>query len=415
MAQTGAIFNSLIYGGINSANYGIYITGEGVFNAPERAVELVSVPGRNGAVAIDQGYWNNIEITYPAGTFADNETDFAQAVSDFKNAIMSLKGYQKLTDSYNPSEYRMAMYISGLEVEAANSNIAGEFDLVFNCKPQRYLNSGETAITGISTNDIIMNPTQYDSGPLLAVTGYGTIGFNGYSITLSNDVMGDITLLPAGNAKFNSAISFNTALYNSGDDITFPSTYYQFRISRKTTAYTLQSCSLSDSGSGKTALIASTDDYYQLQTTFDKTTFDSSADTTITNVCTAVISVSGTTATVTVTTTFAYTAADNKITPSCMIHYDSAASTRLKFSYDNNKVFYFDDFMVDSTVSVLGTPTYIDCDLGEAYRISNGDAIGLNAYIDMGSDLPKLSAGANTITFSNSVTDLKIIPRWWRL
>ena len=43
----------IIYGGVNSADYGIYITGEAVYNAPERDVEFVEVPGRNGALTLD--------------------------------------------------------------------------------------------------------------------------------------------------------------------------------------------------------------------------------------------------------------------------------------------------------------------------------------------------------------------------
>ena len=41
-----AIRNSLMFGGVSSADYGIFISGEGVFNSPTRAVEMVSVPGR---------------------------------------------------------------------------------------------------------------------------------------------------------------------------------------------------------------------------------------------------------------------------------------------------------------------------------------------------------------------------------
>lgn len=73
---TGAIFKTLTFGTVNSGAYGVYITGEAVYNAPERSVEFVDVPGRNGAVVIDQGHWNNIEVTYPAGCFADSQADF---------------------------------------------------------------------------------------------------------------------------------------------------------------------------------------------------------------------------------------------------------------------------------------------------------------------------------------------------
>ena len=45
----------------------------------------------------------------------------------------------------------------------------------------------------------------------------------------------------------------------------------------------------------------------------------------------------------------------------------------------------------------------------------DGEAKSLNAYIDLGSDLPVLAPGANTITFDNTITDLKVVPRWWKI
>ena len=69
----------------------------------------------------------------------------------------------------------------------------------------------------------------------------------------------------------------------------------------------------------------------------------------------------------------------------------------------------------DSTVEVLGHPTYIDCEVGEAYRIEDGEYKSANARVALGSDLPVLAPGSNTIIFDNTVTDLKIAPRWWRI
>ena len=67
--KTGAIFNGFTFDGENSKDYGVYITGSGVFNAPERDVEMISIPGRDGAFAQDMGRFSNIEVTYPAGLF----------------------------------------------------------------------------------------------------------------------------------------------------------------------------------------------------------------------------------------------------------------------------------------------------------------------------------------------------------
>ena len=144
--ETGAIFKKLYFDGQSSGNYGVYISGEGTFNAPKRDVEMVSIPGRNGDLALDKGRFENIEGTYKAGLFGVDEADFAEAISDFRNFLCSRKGYVRLEDDYNPDEYRMAVYKSGLEVDAKQLK-AGEFDIVFDCKPQRWLKSGEEAVT----------------------------------------------------------------------------------------------------------------------------------------------------------------------------------------------------------------------------------------------------------------------------
>lgn len=142
MAVTGDIFRSLTFDGESSRDYGVYITGQAVYNAPERDVEMVTIPGRNGAFALDKGRFENIEVTYPAGVFANTDTEFAKAISDFRNMLCSRQGYCRLTDEYNPDEYRLAVYKSGLEVDPVQLK-AGQFDITFECKPQRYLTSGE--------------------------------------------------------------------------------------------------------------------------------------------------------------------------------------------------------------------------------------------------------------------------------
>ena len=143
-----AIENSITFGGVNSADFGIYISGEGVFNAPKRDVDMVTIPGRNGQLALDKGRFENIEVTYPAFNFEPNDYDtFAQRLSDFRNAICAQRGYQRLEDTFHPDEYRMATYIGGLDIKPIKYNTASEFDIIFNCKPQRWLKDGETAVT----------------------------------------------------------------------------------------------------------------------------------------------------------------------------------------------------------------------------------------------------------------------------
>jgi phage-related protein len=66
-------------------------------------------------------------------------------------------------------------------------------------------------------------------------------------------------------------------------------------------------------------------------------------------------------------------------------------------------------------MSALGHPTYVDCEIGEAYKIENDEFISLNRYIDLGSKVPVLKGGSNIITFDSTVTSLKVAPRWWIL
>lgn len=421
MAITGAIFNSLIYGNIDSADYGIYITGEAVYNAPARAVELVSVPGRNGAVAIDQGHWENIEIEYPAGVFGDDQTDFASAISDFRNAIISQLGYQRLSDTYHPDEYRMALYLAGLEVKPDRkaNGTAGEFSIIFNAKPQRYLTSGEDAVT-VTSGDDLTNPTQYEASPLLAAEGYGNINFNGYDIDIENAVMGEVVLTGT------TAIRYNNSLFENGDSITLGSSTITLNITimaatgAQVTNVTVahRSGTTSDfhiSGYTVSALPEST----RVKVTMTTPALEFTAGTTenkydyLTATITWVNS-QGTTATK--TCNFDVQVRNVKNTNesqlSVTLQNISSASNPLQYTSGGSDV---GDAVLDSTKSILGHPTYIDCDIGEAYLIDNDEVVGLNAYIDLGSDLPTLASGANEVTYDNTITSLEVTPRWWKL
>lgn len=136
------VTDKLIFGGVDSSTYGVYLTGSGTFGAPERDVQYVSVPGRNGDLILDNGRWNNIEVTYPANI----PSGFGNSFASFRAAVCRKRGYQRLEDTYHPDEFRMAAFTSGFDPELTPGNHGGEFDIVFNCKPQRFLKSGETPI-----------------------------------------------------------------------------------------------------------------------------------------------------------------------------------------------------------------------------------------------------------------------------
>ena len=135
--------NYLIFGGVKSSDYGIYISGEGVFDAPKRDAEMISIPGRNGAFALDHGRFENITVTYPAHCYEETYELFTATIDSFRNAITAKTGYQQLTDTFHPDEFRMGAFISGLEVDPILYNSGAKFNITFECKPQRYLTSGQ--------------------------------------------------------------------------------------------------------------------------------------------------------------------------------------------------------------------------------------------------------------------------------
>ena len=181
-----AVFNTLIFDGESSLDHGIYITGEAVYNAPEREVEMISIPGKNGALAIDRGRFQNIEVEYPAGCFGSDHGRFASKIREFRNILASRYSYRRLTDSYHPDEFRLGLYRSGLDVDPVHYGTAGEFKIKFDCKPQRFLVSGEEKIE-VTGDRIIENPTLFASDPILKVTGNGSITIGDYRVTIAGN------------------------------------------------------------------------------------------------------------------------------------------------------------------------------------------------------------------------------------
>ena len=173
--------NTLTFGTIVSSDYGVYISGSGVYNAPERAYEPVKVPGRSGDLLLGGESYNNIDVVYPA--FLHN--NFKTNIANFRSALLAVNGYAKLTDTYHTDEFRAAYYPGAFEVNAREQNDAGEFDIQFVCKPQRYLNSGETPVS-VNNGGKVTNPTLFVARPSIFVVGYGTLTIGSDVIEIDN-------------------------------------------------------------------------------------------------------------------------------------------------------------------------------------------------------------------------------------
>lgn len=131
------------FGGVSSREFGVGISGSGTFDAPERDVEVIDIPGRNGALIQDNGRFKNIDVTYPAWMHRDFDEWFPR----FKSAMQQFTGYQILTDEYDTEHFREAIFTGAMQPYTGVYNKSGKFDVVFNCKPQRFLFSGAKELT----------------------------------------------------------------------------------------------------------------------------------------------------------------------------------------------------------------------------------------------------------------------------
>ena len=418
ITPTGAIYKTLTFDGESSADYGVYITGQAVFNAPEREVEMITIPGRNGTFALDKGRFENVTVTYPAGIFADTDEDFSEAISDFRNWLCSRQGYVRLEDDYNPNEYRLAVYKSGLEVELAQLK-AGEFNIVFECKPQRFLKSGEEDIE-IDGEDTITNPTPFDAKPLLKVTGHGNLRIGDYLFKINECAsLGNYKVYDTAVITPNKPLTISRSLTSVQDPIAVGSRAFFFSfedlnetdfapVTNITTTATEYSVDVSPSAIsvnatfGSASFSAGTSSTQSASIAFDLHAYGSGG-----------------------------TMEAVRMTCSCILAKNSVDEMTMEITYtlaamsgynqldldlvDSTQYCRLDDVTVTSTRSLASETKYIDLDIGEAYLKLGDQIVNLNKYIYLGADLPVLHSGSTTIEGDGTITTLLLEPRWWKI
>ena len=163
----------IVYGGESSANYGMVVAEAPAFERATRKQTTYKVPGRNGAVIIQQDAWEDVTRNYRVWIVDSSSKGLVEYVDAFEAWLNSQTGYQRLEDSFEPDVYRLAYYSGGTSV----SNMlmqAGEAEISFVCRPERFYKSGEQEQQ--LTNGVpIYNPTRYQSKPLIYIAGAGEV------------------------------------------------------------------------------------------------------------------------------------------------------------------------------------------------------------------------------------------------
>ena len=172
--------NYIVYNGKSFLDFGVFISGSGTYNAPERDTSKVEIPGKNGNLTIDNGRYKNIPVKYPAFVVSN----FSENIEALRNYLLTQSGYVRLEDTYHPDEFRLGKISGGFTTKPVAQLIAGEFDLEFDCYPQRFLKSGEVAVEYMAAGTII-NKYLTEAKPLIRAYGTGSFSIGGIAVQIT--------------------------------------------------------------------------------------------------------------------------------------------------------------------------------------------------------------------------------------
>lgn len=125
--------------GVDARNFGIYLQKPIEFSEAVPVVERQSIPGRNGDLIFETGSYEN--RTGTASCFC-LQKDVEKAISAAGRFLMSKHGYRRLETSDDPDHFWLARVENSPQIAHRMRTLA-PFEITFDCKPQRFLKSGE--------------------------------------------------------------------------------------------------------------------------------------------------------------------------------------------------------------------------------------------------------------------------------
>jgi phage-related protein len=198
-----------VFDGVDSRSFGVYLFDVETDSAPANSYNELTVPGRNGSLLMSNKRYPNIAHSYDAIIASNYDANLA----GFKACLLSKIGYKRLEDDDHADEYYKAVYRSMASFKTLKGRGAGRVRVTFDRKPERYLKSGET-VTTLSANGSIINPTAFDSKPLIRIYGSGDVGIGSSLITVLladgyTDIDCEAMECYKGTVSMNSMVSFS--------------------------------------------------------------------------------------------------------------------------------------------------------------------------------------------------------------
>ena len=154
--------------GIDAMSVGIRLQAPVEFSKAVPVIESQTIPGRNGNLIFETGSYENRVGT--ASCFCLQE-DVERAISSAGQFLMGKNGYRRLETSDDPDHYWMARVENSPQVSMRLRALA-PFDISFDCKPQRFVKSGENAVV-FTERGSLFNQYGQIALPLITLYGHG--------------------------------------------------------------------------------------------------------------------------------------------------------------------------------------------------------------------------------------------------
>lgn len=161
------VLKNIEIAGTDLSEFNCRIVNPGLFDAPERDVTKVSIPGRSGDLLLDNGRFKNVTVEYDCLIESDD------AVRDFNNLVAwlkSLTGYQRIEERFHPDEYRLGIFNASITAKTADRRTIN-FKLKADCKPQRFLVEGEIDTTRYIVLDLYQAGAKWQAAAIFNTGG----------------------------------------------------------------------------------------------------------------------------------------------------------------------------------------------------------------------------------------------------
>ena len=207
----------IIFNGKSSKDFGIIVEQYPSINRGAKRGEAYQIPGRNGTFYSEDGTYDNYVQAYNVAIIEKNRGAAARC-ADIA-AWLSVPGFARLEDSFEPEYFKLARFAGPLNIDQIMGRY-GRCTLEFECQPERWLKSGDEEIQ--LTDGTIYNPTGNVAKPIIRIVRSATT-----VLSVNNDAFMSIGGYSSGNTNVYIDCENGTIIDGQGNDLYGSTVFYK--------------------------------------------------------------------------------------------------------------------------------------------------------------------------------------------